>query len=97
MFSLTKRAQKELQIYLDSTHYSAVPFITWSNDNNSVYGEWIIGFIEPERISPEVREKCAFNIDQIEFIVDGPDQYLPILKGVTLDYLNNKFQFTKAD
>ncbi|HEX7028797.1 MAG TPA: hypothetical protein VF268_16265 [Gammaproteobacteria bacterium] len=92
MFSITHAGKRQLEAYIDDLEYNAVPTVVWSINHESGYGGWIIGFIEAEKIPPGMRS-FVHEIDNIEFLIDGPGEYMPLLDQAVLDCENGRLKF----
>ena len=69
------------------------PFITWSVEGELSEGEWIVGFIDSERLN-QAPPEFLYERNEITFVVDGPGQFYSILDNAQLDYTAGKFIFS---
>jgi len=86
----TSRARKAIESYVEGS--DLVPIITWSVETDSGDGSWILGFIEAARASTAPSEMFK-EVSGIRLLIDGPNQWIPLLDDVTLDYLDGRFVF----
>lgn len=96
MFSITYAGKRQLEAYIGGLEYNAVPTVVWSVNGESGYGEWAVGFIMAEKIPSEMRS-FVHEIDNIKFLIDGPEEYMPLLDQAVLDSINGNLKFLPVE
>lgn len=96
MFSITHAGKRQLEAYISDLEDNIIPTVVWSVNHESGYGEWIIGFMEAEKI-PSGMRSYVHEIDNIKFLIDGPEEYMALLNQAVLDCENGRLRFLPVE